>query len=290
MIYLWILHTFIFILVFNYLSNRNLGKVLIFKENILPDIKRGQLLFNQLIGYREIISEFGKNLELFKYKYFTDMTLNLVKATKKFGSPIDFAIQELKVALSKDISLETKIKSQFLGALFQMLMISIMGFTFFYFSSLQLGLKVNPSDVIVVFLVQLFGLFIFILSFIKLKSFHFISLENYLKSMYQLRSLAFSGLGIKSVLEESQLDILPKKKNIIPLHRRIMTVFKMVQKYGNIDTSEFNTTINELWQLIDIEFEQFLKHLAALKTLVIISFFLGSYLYLIFNLLAGLKL
>ena len=263
---------------------------MILKEKYLPSPKIGQALFNQLIGYKEFLLETSKEFKLLQYKYFTAMILDLVKATKNYGSPIDFAITELKLALSKDISLETKIRSQLFGAIFQMIMISLMGFLFFYFSSIQLGLKIAIREILICFLIQFFGLSIFILLFIKLKTYHFKDLESYLKSIYKLRSLSVSGFGISKVLRDSNLSNLPKKKKLFPLYKRILTIFKMVQKYGSLDTQEFNIIIAELWQLCDIEFEHFLKHLAALKTVIIIGFFLGTYLYLIFNLLAGLQL
>lgn len=290
MIYLWIIHSVFFCYLFYKLCDYELLDSLTTRNYYFPSSKLGQSLFNQLISFRIQNALSVKEFNFVEYKYFTNILIELVVSAKKFGTPIASILPEIKKALSKDINFERKIKSSFLSGLMQMFFVSLFGFCFAFMAMIQLGIRYSTFDFIVVGGVQFLGFITFSILFAFLKNYHFKAWEAYIKISYELRTLSFAGMPLSKIYEESNFETIPNSKKLNPFRKRFLSIFENIKKYGELKKEEYEITVDELWLFGDFQFEEFLKHLAALKLLVIILFFMGSYLYLLYLLMQNLNL
>jgi hypothetical protein len=213
-----------------------------------------------------------------------------MSSARLYGTPIQKTINEVKTALSKDIIFEKKINSSIGGGLYQMLLVATIGFSFLYITKVQLNLSFPLSELLNIILYQFIGITLFITLSFKLKSYHFSKLEHYIKSLYVIRSLNQANVPISRVYNKVCIDSLAETKRLKPFKERVLTILENIKSYGELGSENFEITINELWQSNEFQFDEFLSHLAALKLVILVIFFLGSFLYMLMLLSSYLSL
>lgn len=280
MIVLWMIHCVFFAYIFLKLCDYDFKPILSYWNRLFPSTKSAQRLFRQLIsvnGHNLI----GKNIELCEYKYFTSLVYEQLKSSISYGTPIFAIIGELKGAISKDLVFEKKINSSIGGGLYQMLVIAAIGYMFTLMASFQLKLSITLSEILFVLITQVLGASLFTVLALKLKAYHFKGLEEYIKALYQIRSLNSSQVPISKIYKLTKIDSLSESKALLPFKERTIHILERIKNYGEFNSSDFDITINELWQSMEFKFDEYLKHLAALKLLIIVFVFLGSFLYML---------
>jgi hypothetical protein len=255
----------------------------------MPSTKLAQKLFSELISFR-VSNQSSKPFELPRYKYFTNIIEDLIRNTRLYGTPIHGLLSEVKTALSKDIVFEKKINSSIGGGIYQMLLVASIGFIFLYITKLQLKLVFPLMDLINILLFQTLGISLFLVLSFKLKMYHFSKLEHYIKSLYIIRSINLANVPISKVYDKVCIDSLSETKKLKPFKDRVLTILENIKNYGEGGGENFEITINELWQSNEFQFDEFLSHLAALKLVILVVFFLGSFLYMLMYLSSHLSL
>lgn len=277
MMTLWMIHCVLFSFLFFKLCDFDHKRLVSNWNYYFPSRKKAQSLFNELISFRVN----SKEVELPEYKFYTFIIEDLIKSSIRYGTSIYSNLNEIKTALSKDISFERKINSSIIAGLYQMVLVAVIGYVFLYITELQLKITLNRISILIVFIFQSIGIAIFLIFSFKLKKFHFHEIEKYICFLYKLRSAVSSNQPMSKNIEGKSFKELCDKKNLKPFKRRVLSILRQIKSHGTLNIKDFEITINELWQSNEFKFEEFLKHLAALKLCILILFFMGSFLYIL---------
>lgn len=294
MISLLVAHCIFGLLLFHFIMGIKRDKVLKYVYLFVPNLQDGRLLYTQLLGLRK--STIGKSVNnqnrfvLVKYKYFTDMIQQLIQSTITYGTEIDKDIPEIKKALLKDINLDMKISNIFLGGLFQFLFIFFLGIVFVKMVEFQIGIVITASDFSIPFIFQGFGVVFYLFSYYYFKQSSFRDLSVYIIKFYQVRTLSHAQLPLKKIFTMVSPLELRDVGDLKYFKERLINLLEGIRVFGHVDMQDFDLTINELWQVAELRFDQFSKKINLLK-LVLISFFsLGGYLILLFKIFGNIGL
>ena len=230
----------------------------------------------------------GSTFKLPKYKFFTNLVDELLFSMKQFGTNINSFLPEIKKALISDMRFEMKIRREFQGAIFQMFFVQIFGIIFITSMHIQLSRDFILEEYLPSLILQVIGysLFIIIFSIIKVKTFK--DLDSYISSLYQIRILTCANIPLKDIHNRVGLNELKEDKLLSPIKKRIFQIMSQIKNTGHLSQDDIETTIEEIWFINEFKFEQFLRHLSALKLLVIVIFFLSSFMLILLQVLESL--
>lgn len=283
-----ILHCVLFLLVFDYLLKADKGKLLNLNKNFWPQSKKGNLLYKQLleININHLIG--GKDIELTQYKFFTHTVEDLLKNALRFGVGFSPELQHLKRGILNDICMDKKIFSLYLGGVYQIFVVMILGGVFCYFLETQLSISLDSFTVTLPFLLQFTGILSFTGFFIYSKTKSFNGLALYVNRFYQLKTLGQASVPLKLVSQKMQLNKLPTHGELKSFKNRILFSLEQVRLNGHLNIEDVDIYINEMWQAFDIKFETFNKNLNILKLIHLVCFALSGYMFLLLQVFSRL--
>lgn len=259
-----------------------------FKLSALRDIRNAKPFFTTLMKVNSY--NLREAINLVSYKYFKDLVLTLVEAKKLYGAPIDKALNEIKKSLGKDMHFERKVLSSFIGGIYQMAIISFVGVLFILMSCYQLDISFPFFVTSMSLGINALGFFVysFTVFFLKKRSFDFF--ESLIKNCYILRAYLRCQMPVVHALNKVGIDTLNVHKSELYIKERIENMIQKIKTQGFLDFSEFDMQIDEIWLLMEFQFEKFQKHLNALKLGIIVVFFLSTYLYIIYSFIESINI
>ena len=220
-----------------------------------------------------------------RYKFYTNLLSDLIGFHQKRGISLKTILPELRLNLTKDLQFESKLKSNIMGGNFQFLIITMTTWSFIFFSSNMADLPLNINHLIVIFTIQIIGVFVFNLTLKKLKNHTFNKFSKAIERLYLFVSLVEIGMPMSQTLSESQVleGELMKEKLFSPCASRLVTLVNRWKENGISPKTEAAEIIHELWHLKEVNFERFLKHLDALKFIILAFFFLPAYFFFLYS-------
>lgn len=285
-----VLYSIAFLFFLNFLTAKRASKLLLSFRELIPNSKKGNLLYQQTLSLNSNQLNKSKQLELIQYKFFTALISELIQSARKFGTSIHCYLPDIKKGLIKDIQMDKKIFTLFLGGVYQFLLIFILGFVFVGIMMKQLDKSIDLFDLIIPVSMQIIGLLSFSTLYIYLRKTRFNDLFLYLFKLYQIRTLAQAQMPLKKVFKKVSPDHLSAKGDLKFFKEKVFLIFSEMRNSGEVDTRDLDIYINELWQYIDLQFEKFNKELAALKLLHLALFSLGGYLVLLLQIFSTFSL
>lgn len=229
--------------------------------------------------------KFDQRVELPKYKFFTDLILELLQLHKKLGINLSLYLPKIRLELQRDYRFEKKVQELMINCAYQFLIIIAVTWGFIFFSSMMIN--VFPSGIVVVSI--LFLQFIGVVIFFYLKHFlyqkTFLELEKIIEKFYKFLSLIDVGIPMAKVLEYSQIAALSntKEKNLTTYAQRVNQLLIYWQQNGHSPKSEMSEILEDIWALKETLFEAFLKKLEVLKFIVLALFYLPAYFLYLFS-------
>lgn len=223
--------------------------------------------------------------EIPRYKFYTTFLSELLQVHQKRGVSLKGILPELRTNLIKDLQFEKKLKSNILGGNLQFLAITITTWSFIFFSSQMADLPLRPINLLVIFLLQFFGVIVFNAFLTKIKRMVFAKFDQSIERLYLFVSMIEIGLPVSIILSESKVlegDIM-KHANFTPCAQRLTSLIKRWSENGISPKIEAQEIIRELWHLKEVSFERFLKHLDLLKFVVLAFFFLPAYFFYLYS-------
>ena len=153
-------------------------------RNAFPSLKLGQKLYQETLRLSFLGRSSSKELKLVQYKFFTGLLDQLVIANRKYGARLYTFLPKVKKALIQDLAFEKKLRNILWGGVYQMMIISLLTWTFWY-SSLQTIEKLSFSnEQILSIALQCLGLCIYLTVFCFLRLKTFSVWEDYIKKSY----------------------------------------------------------------------------------------------------------
>ncbi len=220
-----------------------------------------------------------------RYKFYTTLLFDLLEVHQKRGISLKIIIPELRLNLTKDLQFESKLQSNLLGGNLQFFVITMTTWCFIFFSSAMADLPLKFSVLMIILMIQITGIFIFNLALKKLKNYTFSKFSEAIERLYLFVSLVEIGMPVSQTLAESRVleGGLMKNKLFSPCASRLLTLVNRWKENGISPKVEAGEIIRELWHLKEVSFERFLKHLEALKFIVLAFFFLPAYFFYLYS-------
>lgn len=252
---------------------------------VKKDLKNGEQLSRQVGDILWSIGRTPVKLELFSYKYFHEMCLSLLEASRRFGVDISENFLSIQKQLKQDLSFEKEQLHLRTSGLIEFLlcgvMVSMLCFYMFY--------SINVYEYQLVFqiiLIQFIGLYGYLCVEVILRNRAFNRLFVIGKTLTIMTSLSESSGTIKHLKKSLDLNKLKSSESSYQSQviNRIEELFEMWRKRGVPPTKELSFLLQEHWchvRLIQTKMGQKLK---ILRFFVQVVFFLLPYLYFISNL------
>lgn len=220
-----------------------------------------------------------------RYKFYTSLLFQLLEVHQKRGISLKHIIPELRLNLTKDLQFETKLQSNLLGGNLQFFVITMTTWCFIFFSSAMADLPLKISVLIIILMIQIAGILIFNLALRKLKNSTFDKFSEAIERLYLFVSLVEIGIPVSQTLVESRVleGGFMKNKLFSPCASRLVTLVNRWKENGISPKVEAGEIIRELWHLKEVSFERFLKHLDALKFIILAFFFLPAYFFYLYS-------
>lgn len=220
-----------------------------------------------------------------KYKFYTSLLFDLIGFHQKRGISLKTILPELRLNLTKDLQFESKLQSNTMGGNVQFFVITITTWCFIFFSSTMAELPLRISHLLFIFSIQILGVFVFNFTLKKLKIYTFHKFSEGIERLYLFVSLVEIGIPVSQTLSESRVleGSLMKEKLFSPCASRLLTLVNRWKENGISPKTEAAEIIRELWHLKEVSFERFLKHLDALKFIVLAFFFLPAYFFYLYS-------
>ena len=265
-------------------------KVLKDKNPLMKESLKGQKLL-ALFPMLEAKMSMGlktTDSDLPQYKFYTTLLLDLLEVHKKRGISLKSILPELRGNLIKDLQFESKITSGVVGGNLQFIVIAFTTWGFIILSSSLAELPLTFSILMIIFMFQATGVFIFNVLLKKIKNQTFKKFNQAIERLYLFHALSEIGLSITQTLQESQVmqGDLVTHKVFSPCASRLLGLINRWSQNGMSPKSETQEIVAEVWHLKESAFTRFLKHLDLLKFIILAFFFLPAYflyLYSIFQ-------
>jgi hypothetical protein len=220
-----------------------------------------------------------------RYKFYTTLLFDLLEVHQKRGISLKNILPELRLNLIKDLQFETKLQSNLLGGNLQFFVITMTTWCFIFFSSSMADLPLKSSDLIIILMVQIFGILVFNIALRKFKNHMFHKFSEAIERLYLFVSLVEIGMPVSQTLAESRVleGGLMNHKLFSPCASRLVTLVNRWKENGLSPKIESQEIIKELWSLKENSFEQFNKGVDGLKFCVTAFFFLPAYFFYLYS-------
>lgn len=214
-----------------------------------------------------------------RYSFFTVIVEELVKIQRKYGVNIKKPLREVRSGARKNYKSEKKIKNELNGFLVQFF--AIVAFTWFFSTSLQntMNFSFQIEENLTIGGAQVFGLFLFFVSFYILKHKFFSPFKKLFCSLYFARCLIFASRPVSEVIELSKLDGIKFTKDLEAIRLKVLGQIKMIQLQGTISKEEIEELTFEVWDQFDESLEKFKTNINAIKLLILLLFVFSGFLY-----------
>jgi len=259
-------------------------------------IKKGNELLEQIndtlssSSFNQGISKTSLETEL-QYKFYTDLVKTLLRLSKTYGGGNKHFLEGIKNGLVQDIRFEKKIQGLIFTGLIQFMMVAFVTWALIFFS-IEMNLKKSGLDhtVILVLIIQLLGGGFFLIFVPFIRNWFFGPINNYFKCFYHFSALHRVGIPVDVLIKKSQIDqIICTKTNYFKyVNKRTKKMLHHLHQSGGPIQNELDMLVQELWFLSEECFQKFLTTLTGFKFFVLAFFYLGAYLYYLFQLGQGL--
>jgi hypothetical protein len=280
---LFALHCFLFSFIFFVLLKADVSKLLKIKDYFWEPSSRGLKLYEQLLETDFARLKYSSNGELIRYKFFSYLIDDLLQSSKKYGTKIRVFLPGIKNGLLKEVQFSKKHNHIFLGGLYQIFFILFLGAIFLIMFKNEIGISLPWLDLIPAIILQVTGALIYIVCFALLKKVKFEKLYEYLKFFYKLQNFINAQSSLKIINNEFDLIKVSSKKEFNYYHKRIEVLLSNIKIKGEIDKSEIELYINEMWQSLEYKCDEFTRDLNMIKLLILCLFSLSGYLWVMYK-------
>lgn len=248
---------------------------------------KGGDLYRQVMSMNRLELSKGMNIELVQYKFFTGLVEELLVEFKRAGANIFDHLKDVRRGLMNDLAQEKKLHAELQGALIEMAMIGAIsaafGASIRFFAQVELSWWIYAG----VWGWQALGVVVFVICQRRLKSKIFGPFDAYFRALAKLDLYVRINRPINFITQRIGIENCLLQKRLKHVRKRLEQVLFSL-KNGNYDFRLTQELIDECWFTYELAKEEFLTHAKRLKLMVVTIFFLMSYLFLFYALIASM--
>lgn len=252
--------------------------------------KQADLLYDQTLKLNKFYLSKGEDIHLNSYKFFTHLIEELLRLNRSIGIDIFDNLSKIRGALQVDSIRSQKVLSLIKGAIFEILLITLMSWGVVLFAIHFTGLSFKANDLFIVATMQVLGLLILIISIERRHKSLFSKVFAYIKCVYSLEVYIKAKSPVNELSKLIGLETLHFDKDLIHIKERVEVVLKTISSYGRVDPLVVCDLINQTWSSFDVKSDKFKKECLKIKLFVIMGVIVPSYLYIFYALLKSITL
>lgn len=225
------------------------------------------------------------------YKFYTHLWHKLKKTSLAYGTPLHEFAMDIKKALLKDGHFESKCASEIRGGIFNQAMVTFISWGFIYSTIKMTGIKMPLKELYLTGITQCLGFacYFSISSIIKKKTFqHFNILFECTYNLKAQLQMKQDMTYIMEGLNFHQLFTI-EKKELKAIVEHINILIKKNMALGECIVDDLRLIIEDLWELQEFYYQEFLKMLSILRIFVLLFFFLMPYFFILYTILQTLS-
>jgi len=219
-----------------------------------------------------------------KYKFFTDLLLNILLLHRSLGTPLKKYMLEIRTAMQRDIRCEKKIYYEKQKTLLQSVFLMILMFCFIYVYKSELNIQISNKVTFIILFSQLAGVYVVNIIYNKIKYIYFNDYSIFFEVLYKLKVKMEVGGSIQSILLNSNLNLAYQLKSKT-LSSQIIRLHKLIESWRHTGESisvEIEELITEVNHLFNDSLDKFLESIVFVRFLSLLLFFLLPFLGLNF--------
>lgn len=225
--------------------------------------------------------------ETLEYKFYTKLWYKLKRLSIVLGLDIRPICVDMKKALIKDGHFENKSSSEIKSGIFNQLVIIFISFSFIITTKKMANIHLEFIHIFLVGLCQSFGIAFYLAYAQVMKNQRFSSFSKVFEFTYSFKSQLLMKVETASILQNLDFSSLQSIKNqrLSIIIEQLQLLIKKNMKLGEDITLDLGLLIEDTWDLLEYNYEEFLKALSILRVFVLLFFFLIPYFYIIYILL-----
>jgi hypothetical protein len=242
-------------------------------------VELGELEFNQLICG-------GRVVTLPKYKFYTEVAEMLLDGARRWGGVSTKTISSLRQGVGEDLRFERKVSLEVQGGMVQFVALTIITWGFIYFTLVMTQIALPPLTLAVIVALQAGGVMVFTLLYHWRKRVNFSPFALHQLGLYRLTILAVSGVSVGEALAHSHLDQLihtngSRQISLDSLNGQLERMINGWRTSGRPILDQLALLIDELWFLLQMQGEHFVKEMQLIKFFTLALFYLSAYLMMV---------
>lgn len=232
----------------------------------------------------------GPKTELRKlpeYKFYTTLLRNLLAHSKQMGAPIKNTLFQLRKGIIADSQFEKKCQKGISGGLFQVLIISIFTWVFFFFSFSTVDRSFPLSLIGLILFLQVTGATLLLLLSNYLKKRDLRTFNQKFCALYCLQAYHQVGLPYSDAVNRSKIWGIFEQKDRVQnsLEERLNCLMENWRLGATGVKLGIEEAIDEVWFQLEEVYLSLLKKISILKFFILVIFFLSAYFLILFNLI-----
>lgn len=223
-----------------------------------------------------------------QYTFYTSLVEQILHNAKKYGAPYKKVLKTLRIQLEHEIDFASKVRSINIQGYFQCALFSLVVFSFFYFAKKTMNHSFLKHEFLIILMLQSLGVlcFYFLGKFFYRTQFFFY--PRFYLLFFHYSSLLPIGVPLNYIADsfpEREFLLSPGENSWRDLKERFDLLLLQAQREGSGIHHEIILLCEQLRFRQKREYQRFHKRHEAVKTAVLLTFFMGSYFMALFFLI-----
>lgn len=233
---------------------------------------------------KEIGGDIGVDL-LPKYKFYTELTYELLNLSKIYGVKFGKYTEVIKNFVKLEHRFDEKLKKEYQSGFWQMFGVVFTTWFFIYLSQMLVEISVSATTYLIILLMHMFGLTAFYLVIKKWREHIFTPYQKAISEVLIFKSLLEIGVPVNQCLAKSDINIGTFSSHAKFLDQRAAFLLSLDQlvKNGRGMKEILQTIIEQIFSIKELDLIEFQKKMALSKFLHLAIIFLPAYFFYLYS-------
>ncbi len=225
--------------------------------------KRGLALYGELQRINRHYLSSGREIELPRYKFFTELCDELLLIFRREGADIFPHLIGLRKNLGRDLKAEKGLQSTIAGAFLEMGVITLLSVLIFGFARYMAMLPIEANSLLFALGVQGLGYLALGIGGLSIKHRTFRAFQSHITSASLCDLGIRTSMPINKLAKRADLQGLEPDKDLSHVRERLNTILRCL-KAGNLgDLSQSEEAVEECWMVYDTKLARYHSRLRA---------------------------
>jgi len=254
-------------------------------EQYIPTTGLEFLSALSLLENKKAVGEQTSERLLPKYKFYTELTYELLNLSKIYGVKFGKYTEVIKNFVKLEHRFDEKLKKEYQSGFWQMLAIVFTTWFFIYLSQMLVEISISWTTYFIIILLHLIGLTSFYMVIKKWREFIFNPYQNAISELLIFKSLLEIGVPVNQSLVKSNINqgTFTSHAKFLEQNAFFAQSLDQLVKNGQGMKEQLQTIVEQIFEKKEIDLMEFQKKLALSKFLHLALIFLPAYFFYLFS-------